>query len=204
MLDAVGGLGGGRHRDLDRIVQQLAGERADVGRHRGGEEQVLPPLGQFPDDAADWFDKAEVEHLVDLVEHQKLDRAETRDAGVEMIEEAAGCRDQHVEARLKRANLSAMRHAAEDDRDLEPEPVRKVAEALGDLAREFARRAQHEDARAASRRRAPVDREPVKDRQREGRCLASAGLSDADRGRGPSSAAGLPGPESGSDAHSQA
>ncbi len=124
MLDAVGGLGGGRHRDLNGIAQQFAGERADVGWHRRGEEQILPLLGQFPHDAADRLDEAEVEHLVDFVEHQKLDRVETRDAGVEMIEKTAGRRDQHIEAGLKRANLSAMRHAAEYDGDFQPKPVR--------------------------------------------------------------------------------
>ena len=180
MLDAVGGLGGGRHRDLDRVPQQFAGERANIGRHRRREEQVLPLPGQFPDDAANRLDEAEVEHLVDFVEHQKFDRVETGDAGVEMIEQTAGRRDKHVEAGLKRANLSAMRHAAEHDGDLQPKPVRQVAEALGDLAREFARRAQDEHARAASRRRAPVGHDPVEDRQCEGRRLAGACLSDAD------------------------
>ena len=147
--------------------------------HCRREEQVLSLLRQFPDDAADRLDEAEVEHLIDFVEHQKLDRAETRDAGVEMIEKPAGRRDQHVEARLKRADLSAMRHAAEHDRDLQPKPVGQVAEALGDLACEFTRRAQHEHARAASRRWAPVGGDPVEDRQGEGRRLAGAGLSDA-------------------------
>ena len=73
-----------------------------------------------------------------------------------------------------------MRHAAEHDGDLQAEAVRKITEALGDLACEFARRAQHENARAPSRRGAPVGCEPVEDRQREGRRLAGAGLSDAD------------------------
>ena len=97
-----------------------------------------------------------------------------------MVEESAGSGHQHVEARLKRADLRAVRHAAEHDRDLERKPVGEVAEALRDLARKFARRAQHQHARAASRRRAPVGCEPVEDRQREGRRLAGAGLGDAD------------------------
>ncbi len=181
LLDAVGGLGGGRHRDLDRVTQQFAGERADIGRHRRREEQVLPLPGQFPDDAADRLDEAEVEHLVDFVEHQKFDRVEMRDAGVEMVEQPAGRRDKHVEAGLKRANLSAMRHAAEHDRDLQTKPVRQVAEALGDLAREFAGRAQHEHAGAASRRGTPVGHDLIKDRQCEGRSLARACLGDADQ-----------------------
>jgi hypothetical protein len=74
-----------------------------------------------------------------------------------------------------------MRHTAEDDRDFQPKPVRQVAEALGDLAREFAGRAQHENARAASWCGAPVVHDPVEDRQREGGRLAGACLSDADQ-----------------------
>ena len=56
----------------------------------------------------------------------------------------------------------------------------KVAEALGDLAREFARRAEHEHAGAAARRRARSVSEVVEDRQRESGGLAGAGLGDAD------------------------
>ena len=166
--------------DLDRIVQKLARKRADVGRHGRREEQVLPFLRQFADDAADRLDEAKVEHLVDLVEHEEFDRAQIGDARVEVVDEAAGRRDQHVEAAPKRADLRAVRHAAEHDRDLERKPVGEVAEALGDLARQFARRAQHQYARAAFRGRAPVGRKPVEDRQGEGRSLAGAGLGDAD------------------------
>ena len=161
-------------------MQELAGERPDVGGHGRREEQVLPPLRQLAHDAADRLDEAKVEHLVDLVEHQEFDRAEAGDAGVEVIEEAAGRRHQHVEAGLEGANLRAVRHAAEHDRDLERKPVGEVAEALGDLARQFARRAQHENARAASWRGAPVGRELVENREREGCGLAGAGLGDAD------------------------
>ncbi len=181
MLDAVGRLGCRRHRNLNRVPQQFAGERANVGGHRCGEEEVLPLPGQFPHDATNWLDEAEVEHLIDFVEHQKFDRVETRDAGVEMIEKPAGRRNQHIEAGLKRAYLSAMRHAAEDDCDLQPQAVRKVAEALGDLACEFASGAQHEHARAASGRWAPVGHDLVEDRQRKGRGFARACLSDANQ-----------------------
>ena len=140
VLDAVRSLGGRRHRDLDRIMQQFAGETADVGGHGRGEEQVLPLFRQFPHDAADRLDEAEIKHPVDFIEHQELDRAQVCDARVQMIDEPAGRRDQHVEARVERANLGAIRRAAEHGGDLQREPVRKVAEALRDLARQLARR----------------------------------------------------------------
>ena len=74
-----------------------------------------------------------------------------------------------------------MRHAAEDDGDVERQAGREVAEALRDLAGEFARRGEHENARPAARRGPLVGDEAVEDRQREGRRLAGAGLGDADQ-----------------------
>ena len=62
-------------------------------------------------------------------------------------------RHQHVEALGQGADLGAVRHAAEDDGDFERQAGREVAKALRDLAGEFARRREHENARAAPRRR---------------------------------------------------
>ena len=100
-------------------MQQFAGELGDFGRHGRREEQVLALLRQRADDAADRFDEAEIEHLIDFVEHEEFGLAEMGDAAVEMIDEPAGRRDEHVEALGQRADLRAMRHAAEDDGDRE-------------------------------------------------------------------------------------
>ena len=54
------------------------------------------------------------------------------------------------------------------------------AEAVEDLAGEFAGRAQHQHAAGLGLRANTVGREVVEDRQREGRGLAGAGLGDAD------------------------
>ena len=106
---------------------------------------------------------------------------ERGDARVEMVEQTPRRRHQHVEALGQRADLRAVRHAAEDDGDVERQAGREVAEALGDLAGEFARRREHENARPAARRRLLVGDQAVEDRQREGRRLAGAGLGDADQ-----------------------
>ncbi len=55
------------------------------------------------------------------------------------------------------------------------------AEALGDLARELARRREHQHAAAFARSRTPARGEPVQDGQREGRGLAGARLGDAEQ-----------------------
>ena len=101
-------------------------------------------------------------------------------AVIQMIEQTARRRHQHVEALRERADLRAMRHAAEDHRDLERQARGEIAEALRDLAREFAGRAEHERARSELRRGARVREQLVEDRQRERRRLAGAGLGDAD------------------------
>ena len=137
--------------------------------------------GRFAHDAADRPDEAEIEHLVDLVENEEFDGVQIADARVEMIDQAPRRRHQHVEPARQRADLRAVRHAAEDDGDVERQAGREVAEALRDLAGEFARRGEHENARPAARRGPLVGDEAVEDRQREGRRLAGAGLGDADQ-----------------------
>ena len=54
------------------------------------------------------------------------------------------------------------------------------AEAFGDLAREFARRAQHQHAGAAAGGRLGMGQKVMENRQSEGGGLAGAGLGDAD------------------------
>ena len=97
-----------------------------------------------------------------------------------MILEAAWRRDQNVEAARERLDLRAMRHAAEDDGDRQGKARAKAPEALGDLARQFARRAQNQHAAAIARRGASVRCKIMQDGQGEGRCLAGAGLGYAD------------------------
>ena len=63
-----------RHLDLDGLLQKLAGQLADLGRHGGREEQVLALGRDAADDLADRLDEAEVQHLVGLVEDEDLGR----------------------------------------------------------------------------------------------------------------------------------
>src|SRR5271170_3533098 len=180
VIDSIRGLGYRGDRDLDGIAQQLGGKRAYVRRHRRGKEQVLPLLRDAAYDLSDRLDEAEVQHLIDFIEHQEFDRAEIGRAGVQVIEQSAGRRNQDVQPLGERTNLRAVRHAAEDHGDLERQPRREIAETLRDLTGEFARRAEHEGPCSELRRRAGIGEQLVEDRQREGRRLASAGLGDAD------------------------
>ena len=120
----------GRDRDPDGIAQQLAGQLADLGRHGGREEQVLAPRRQLRDDAADRRQKAQVQHLVGLVEDEDL-RARQADIALgDVVEQPAGRGNQHVDAAGQRLDLRPMADAAEHDGHGEAEMAAVGAEAF--------------------------------------------------------------------------
>jgi hypothetical protein len=76
LVDALDCGRGRRHRDFQRVVEQVARQLFDVRRHGGREEQVLTLARQMAHDAADRIDEAHVEHLVGLVEDEDFDLGE--------------------------------------------------------------------------------------------------------------------------------
>ena len=116
---------------------------------------VCRSLRQHGDDALDVVDEAHVEHAVGFVEHQHLDLVEAQRALVDQIEQTARRRHQHFDAVRQRAHLLVDRHAADGERDGERADVPAIgAEAVGDLAGQFARRRQHQHAAGFLRRAA--------------------------------------------------
>ena len=109
------GHGGGRRRGFDAfgIVQELAGEALDFGRHGCGEEQGLAREGQRLADALDVGDEAHVEHAVGFVDHQDLDAGEQQFAALEMIEQPARRCDHHIGAAIDLGCLFVERNAAD-------------------------------------------------------------------------------------------
>jgi hypothetical protein len=87
--------------------------------------------------------------------------------------------DQDVDAGAQLADLAVDRHAAEHGRDRQAQELAISHEAVGNLARELARRREHQHAAAARRTRLRVLGQEVQRRQRERRGLAGAGLRDA-------------------------
>ena len=126
------------------------------------------------------LDEAHVEHAVGLVEHEKLDIAEAQRIALHEIEQPARRGDQDVDAVEQRADLRTHRHAADGERRPQMQVAPIGAEAVEDLAGQFARRAEHENAAALAHRRPRLGGELMQDRQREGRGLAGSGLGDAD------------------------
>ena len=183
LVDAIDGGAGGRDADLHRIFQHVVGEAGDLLRHGGREEQGLARLRQLCHDPADRHDKAEVEHVVGLVEHQDLGRAEVQLAAPHMVDKPAGGGDQHVEAAREQVDLRPRRHAADDDGEAQrrPEEAGVGAKAVADLGREFAGRGENEHAGGERRRPATVGDQAGEDRQGESRRLAGPRLGDAEQ-----------------------
>ena len=173
--------GDGGDGNLHRIDQQFAGQTFDLARHGGREEQVLTLRRQGLHDASDRQDEAHIEHLVGLVEHEDLDLVETHAAALQVIDQAARRGDDDIDAALQRLDLRAGGHAAEHRGDGEVEELAIDPEALGDLAGQFARRAENQHAAGAARRLDVVTLggQPMQDRQGEGGGLAGTRLGDA-------------------------
>ncbi len=180
LLDSFDRRGVRRDRDLDRVAQHLRGEFGDGARHRRGEHQRLPLGRKLGDDFADVVDEAHVEHAVGFVEHETFDVAETQRIALHEIEQPARRGDKDIDAVEQRADLRAHRHAADRQRGPDAQVAAVGAEAVEDLAGQFARRAEHQDAAALAHRRPRVGGEMMQDRQREGGGLAGSGLGNAD------------------------
>ncbi len=63
-----------------RAVEHFLGQGSNLRRHGCREQQVLPPLGERGEDAPDVGQEAHVEHVIGLVEHQRLDAVEPHGA----------------------------------------------------------------------------------------------------------------------------
>jgi hypothetical protein len=174
VIDRLGRPGPRELRDV-RIAQQRVGERADLGRHRRREQQVLPLRRQRLQNASKVRQEAHVEHVVGFVEDERLDVGETQRALADQVEDAARAADDDLRLTSQRLPLPVSGNAAEDRDDRDLRETRQQPDLGVDLRCEFACRCEYECARSA----AALRHESLEHRQREGRRLAGAGLGEA-------------------------
>ncbi len=111
------GLVGRLRADVQRMAHVAAGE-GDHGRRHGGREQHrLAQFGGQPDDPLDVGQKAQVEHLVGLVQHEHLDVAEVQVPLTSQVEQAAGGTDDDVDASAQFLDLGFVRATPVDGQD---------------------------------------------------------------------------------------
>ena len=168
-------------RDFDfdalRVARHAVGHIADHAIERGGEQQGLALGRGGSDDGVDVFGKAHVKHAVSFVEDQHFDVRELDLAPIQVIKQTAGGGDDDVALALELLDLGEHRCAANEAGGVEPAQGLAVSlHRLLDLLREFARRGQHQNARATALRRATID-DAVQRGQGEGGGLAAAGMA---------------------------
>src|SRR5207249_60149 len=98
------------------------------------EQRLAGERHQFAD-ALDVRDEAHVEHAVGLVDDEEVDAGEEEPTALEMIEQAPGSRDQHIDAARELAVLVVERYPADDQGDVELLLGAVFVEALFDLRR---------------------------------------------------------------------
>ena len=121
------------------------------------------------EDPLDVRQEAHVQHSVGFVEHQHLEPAELGVRLLEVVEQPARGRDDHVHATAEGVLLRPHPHPAEHCRTRERGMHGELAEMLVDLRCQLTSRRQDERPRRATRLR----HEPVQDRQQERRRLAT-------------------------------
>ena len=162
--------------DLDRVLLVLPRDRHDVlvGGRAEHDQFAVRPRGL--DDAAYVLDEAHLEHLVGLVQHERVHLVQHDVAALHVIQQAARRGHQNLRAALERGDLPGDGLAAVDDSNAHlGDELREAAQLLGDLLGELARGREDDLLHA---RIAQVD--VFKHRHAKAQRLARAGRRDGD------------------------
>ena len=164
------------HLHADRVRQVAFGDLRHLLGHGGGKQHGLAGVGQEFGDAAQVVDKAEVQHLVRLVQHQEPRLGQRHRAPVDQVEQAARGGDNDVRAACQTVDLPANARAAGDDADLDRRALRVTAQVFDDLLGQFARGREHQPGDAFLRGAFLLAHQGGNQRQAKGGGLAGAGL----------------------------
>ena len=176
LRDRGRGAGLPRHFDPFRGRQERIGDPLDFGRHGGAEKQCLTGKGCQAEDPLDIGNEAHIQHPVRLVHHHDLHAGQQQLAPLEMIQQAAGGGDQHVNTTVDQLILFLEGHATDQQRLGQLVIFRIGVEVFRHLRRQFAGRTKHKAARHAGPRATLGQQRDH--RQREAGGLACPGLGD--------------------------
>ena len=102
--------------DLGRIGQEGIGNTLDFRCHRGRKEQRLTREGRHLEDTFNIRDETHVQHAVSFVDDHDFHVGQNQFATLEMVDQAAGRRDQHIDAFVDQLVLLFERGAADQQR----------------------------------------------------------------------------------------
>lgn len=178
--NAISRLGDGRDGHLNRLAQQLGRQRPDLVRHGRREEEALTPARQLGNDLPERADEAQIQHLIGLVQHEDLCRAEIDVAFGHVIDKPSGGGDEHVEAARHHLRLWSVRNAAENDANGETQVAAVGPEAFRNLGGKLTRWRENEGASPPARGWPALGSKAMEDGQRKGSRLAGARLSNTE------------------------
>ena len=173
LCQGAGNLGANLHRY--RIDQDILRQPPDFGRHGGREEECLALFRQMAENPPDIREKAHVEHLVCLVQHQHLQVGEVDDSLADKVEKATRTGNNDLGAAPQLFHLRVDPNAAVDRDAPESGLLAQGGEGLVDLFGQF-------PGGGDDQRPDPppllLD-EPVENGKGKGRGLAGAGLGQS-------------------------
>ena len=131
--------------DLLGLVHVGGSDRADLTRHRGGEEQEVTLLRYFGEDRLEALREAHRQHLIGFVQDDCLDAIEAGCTTLHEVDETTRGGDDDLYATAKRADLCLDRGASVDGEDAYRGEVLAIGrEVVSDLQTELAGRAEDE------------------------------------------------------------
>ncbi len=161
----------------DRVREEAAGEGVDAAVQGRAEQQTLSTGRGRGEDAGDAGQEAEVGHVIGLIEHGDLDRAQANHLLLHEVFESTGAGHDDVDAAAQRLLLRTLADAAEDGRDAQARGLGERCDGRGDLRRELTRGGEDESAREAGTALSAGSGEARDERQGEGDGLAAARAS---------------------------
>ena len=162
--------------DLDGILQVLAGDLFDGGRHRRAEQGRQAIIRGARRDRLDVLSKAHAQHFVGLVEDQHAHVRQVQRTLLDEVDDAARGADDDLGAALEGANLRAVRRTAIDGDDVKASGAgREILDRLGALHGELTGGSQDQSLDVTL-----IGVDDGQQRQAESCRLAGARLGDAD------------------------
>ena len=126
-----------RH-DAQRIFLEGSGKGGDFFWHGGREHQRAAGFGRSSEDEFQIFGKAEVQHLICLVQHHSLHARQIQAVTLDMVAQTAGGPDDDMRTTIQRALFGTVIHPTDAGGDLGPgrgiKPFQLACDLLGQFA----------------------------------------------------------------------
>ena len=167
--------------DAQRAALVALGQRQDGPRHGGGKQQRAPAFRRRVEQLLQLLAEAHVQHLVGLVQHDRLQRRQVQRAALQMVAQPPRRPHHNRRPGVQRPALAHRVHAAHARHHPRPRAGIKPFQLLRHLDRQFARGGHHQHQRRARHGRRLALQQLVRHRQPERHGLSGTRLRRHDQ-----------------------